>query len=214
MKICAALFDLDGLMLDTERPFLTALQRKAREAGWDIPFELLKNTIGINCRASEHYLKEKLGEAFPFKTLRGDVIKEEAARAEHYGIPRRPGLIQLLDALADKKIPAAVATSTDRERALWKLKYGGILERFNIIVCGDEIENGKPAPDIFLKAAEKLGEPAENCAGFEDSPAGLMALAAGGIRSIFIKDLVEPDEAVLATVWKRLPSLYEAIELF
>jgi HAD superfamily hydrolase (TIGR01509 family) len=214
MKPAAAIFDLDGLMLDTERPFITALAAKNAESGWDVPFDTLIKIIGINCRASEKLLKDMLGSEYPFMDLRSEILRHEKTRYEAEGIPHKPGLIPLLDSLREKKIPAAVATSTDRDRALWKLRCGGILERFDAIVCGDEIQHGKPAPDIFLRAAEKLALPAACCAGLEDSPAGLTALAAAGIRSIFIKDMIEPDAEVRAAVWKCCSSLYEVIPLF
>lgn len=214
MKPQAALFDLDGLMLDTERYWSDGLRRAAVEAGWDVPADLFLKTIGINCRVSARIVAEIMGSDFPYWELRERVLAQEKIDFETRGIPQRPGLIPLLDALAAKKIPLAVATSTDRERALWKLRYGGIEGRFAAVVCGDEIENGKPSPDIFLRAASKLGTPPEDCAGFEDSPAGIRALAAAGIRSIFIKDLVEPEPDVLAFVWKRLTRLDEAIDFF
>jgi beta-phosphoglucomutase-like phosphatase (HAD superfamily) len=107
-----------------------------------------------------------------------------------------------------------VATSTARERALWKLDRAGIAGRFDAVVCGDEVSRGKPAPDIFLLAAERLGVRPSECAGFEDSPAGLRSLHAAGIRSIFIKDLVEPEATVLSTVWRRYESLAEAAGLW
>jgi HAD superfamily hydrolase (TIGR01509 family) len=213
-KPTAAIFDLDGLMLDTERPFLNSLFQKSRERGYDVPFDLLLKTIGIDCRATEKLMQNTLGQDFPYRELRAEVYALQKKEVEKRGISHRPGLLSLLDALDAKKIPAAVATSTDRERAAWKLTYGGIASRFDIIVCGDEIEHGKPAPDIFLCAAKKIGYSPEECAGFEDSPAGLRALAAAGIRSIFIKDMVEPDEEILTTVWKRCLNLSEAIDLF
>ncbi|MDR0585774.1 MAG: HAD family phosphatase, partial [Treponema sp.] len=129
-------------------------------------------------------------------------------------LPHRPGLLTLLDRLDALEIPKAVATSTERKRALWKLEKAGIADRFTVLVCGDEIRRGKPAPDIFLKAAERLGAAPADCVGFEDSPAGLKGLAEAGIRSVFIKDLAEPPPDVLAGVWRRCADLAEAAALF
>ena len=120
----------------------------------------------------------------------------------------------MLDHLASLGIPLAVGTSSRRNSALWKLQKAGIADRFTYIVGGDEVKNGKPAPDIFLKAAELLDVPVSSCVGFEDSPAGLMALAAAGIASVFIKDVIEPPEEVLATVWRRFEDLALSIALF
>ncbi|MDR0877174.1 MAG: HAD family hydrolase, partial [Treponema sp.] len=89
-----------------------------------------------------------------------------------------------------------------------------VRDRFSVITCGDEVAHGKPAPDIFLLAAGRLGQEPAACIGFEDSTAGLRALAAAGVRSVFIKDLLEPPHEVLATVWRRCNDLEEAAELF
>jgi HAD superfamily hydrolase (TIGR01509 family) len=119
-----------------------------------------------------------------------------------------------LDCLGEKKIPFAVATSTDRKTALWKLERAGILDRFSLLVCGDEIARGKPAPDIFLAAARGLGAAPADCVGFEDSAPGLMGLQAAEIRSVFVKDLPEPPPDVLAGVWRRYGDLAQAREIF
>ena len=108
----------------------------------------------------------------------------------------------------------AVATSTHRASALKKLALAGIEQRFTVIVGGDEVSWGKPAPDIYLLAAEKLKKQPSLCVGFEDSPAGLKALQAAGIRSVFIKDLIEPPRELLSAVWHECRDLAEAIVLF
>ncbi|MDR0526976.1 MAG: HAD family phosphatase [Spirochaetaceae bacterium] len=213
-KPYAVLFDLDGLMLDTERVWLEGILRIAAGAGWQLDRELVKKTIGINCRSAALIMKEAFGADFPYWELREKFLAEEKIEFETNGIPQKRGLINLLNTLDAKKIPAAIATSTDRARAEWKLHFGGLEGRYDALVCGDEIEHGKPAPDIFELAAKKLGQKPQNCIGLEDSPAGLRALAAAGIRSIFIKDLVEPEPEVLALVWKRCDSLDEAAAFF
>jgi len=129
-------------------------------------------------------------------------------------IDPKPGLFTLLDHLSSLKIPTAVATSSRHDSALAKLAVAGIPNNFDAIVGGDEITNGKPSPDIFLLAAEKLGKRPSECVGFEDSSAGLEGLHAAGIRSVFIKDMVEPPEEILSTVWRRCTDLARAVELF
>jgi HAD superfamily hydrolase (TIGR01509 family) len=130
---------------------------------------------------------------------------------EKDGVALRPGLLALREHLDSLGIPFVVATSSARTVALRKLEMARIGGRFPLLVCGDEVRRGKPAPDIFLRAAELLGKEPAECLGFEDSPAGLRALEAAGIRSVFIKDMVEPPPEALASVWLRLNSLDEAI---
>jgi HAD superfamily hydrolase (TIGR01509 family) len=205
---------MDGLMLDTERPVIEAWRQAAAKMGRELSGEALARTIGVDEEATRRIIVENHGQDFPYDAVREDLERVYVENVEKNGIPLRPGLLALLEHLDGLGIPTAVATSSARNIALWKLERAGIKERFPLLVCGDEIRRGKPAPDIFLKVAELLGRMPAECLGFEDSPAGLRALAAAGIRSVFIKDTVEPPPEVLASVWLRLDSLDEAIPLF
>jgi HAD superfamily hydrolase (TIGR01509 family) len=210
----AVVFDMDGLMLDTERPAMACWMHVAKAFGWDISAEVICRTIGINATDTKEVFMEVYGAAFPYQDIRVEVSRIIKAQAEQEGIAHRPGLLPLLERLAQLRVPYAVATSTARDTALWKLRKAGIAERFTVIVCGDEVTRGKPAPDIFLKALELLDKAPSQSVGFEDSPAGLQSLHAAGIRSVFVKDLVEPPPEVLATVWRRCTDLAEASRLF
>jgi HAD superfamily hydrolase (TIGR01509 family) len=205
---------MDGLMLDTERPIVTAWEQAVVEMGWRLSGEALARTIGVDEAATREIMIESYGQDFPYDTIREDLERIYVENVEKNGIALRPGLLALLEHLDSLGIPVAVATSSARNIALWKLQIAGIEERFRLLVCGDEVRRGKPAPDIFLKAAGLLGRKPAECLGFEDSPAGLRALEAAGIRSVFIRDMVEPPPEVLAAVWLRLNSLDEAVPLF
>jgi HAD superfamily hydrolase (TIGR01509 family) len=209
----AVIFDIDGLMLDTERPLIPLWIQAGRSFGREITSELVTRTIGLTRNDIRALCVRELGDDFPI-----DKFDEELGRLIDIefekGIAHKPGLVQLLDHLASLGIPLAVGTSSRRSVAAWKLQKAGIADRFIHIVGGDEVEKGKPAPDIFLRAAELLKVSPPHCAGFEDSPAGLQALASAGIASVFIKDIIEPPKEILASVWKRLDNLAEAIALF
>jgi len=207
-----AIFDMDGLMLDTERPYLPLWPLVAKPFGWDVSPETVQRAIGISGPDVRALFLREYGADFPFDAITAkldELIEKEFEK----GVPHRPGLIVLLDHLASLGIPLAVATSTRRKKALWKLEKAGILDRFQVLASGDEVVNGKPAPDIFLLAAERLKKDPSRCIGFEDSPAGLRGLAAAGIRSVFVEDMVKPPEAVLATVWHICTDLSEAVDL-
>jgi HAD superfamily hydrolase (TIGR01509 family) len=208
------ILDMDGLMLDTERMEIALYVRISREMGWPTGETFLRSTIGIGDDDAEKIYKAEFGGAYPFGEIWKQVKNALTKTAEMSGIPHRPGLATFLDKLDTLGIPKAVATSTERKRALWKLEKAGIADRFGVLVCGNEVSRGKPAPDIFLKAAERLGADPADCVGFEDSPAGLKGLADAGIRSVFIKDLAEPSPDVLASVWRRCADLAEAAALF
>jgi HAD superfamily hydrolase (TIGR01509 family) len=210
----AVIFDMDGLMLDTEGPVMLLWHQVAREMGWTIDTETALKTVGIDEASSRAVLEEVQGKDFPYDDIRVEVYRRLQAETEKKGIPHRPGLTVLLDHLTALGVPMGVATSATRVVAEWKLLHGGIRERFSILACGDEVRRGKPAPDVFLLAARRLNRAPEQCVGFEDSPAGLLGLSAAGIRSVFVKDLVDPPEAVLRTVWRRCADLAEAVSLF
>jgi HAD superfamily hydrolase (TIGR01509 family) len=210
----AVIFDMDGLMLDTERPVMDLWLRAARNFGWVIHRETVFRTIGVDEASTRGILRERYGEDFPYTKIRTELSRLIQETVEEEGIALKPGLLIMLDKLTRLGVPFGVATSTDRETALWKLERAGVREKFSIIICGDEVAHGKPAPDIFLLAVERLGQESASCIGFEDSTAGLQALAAAGIRSVFIKDLPEPPAEVLAGVWRRCKDLAEAAELF
>ena len=209
----AAIFDMDGLLLDTEKPAIPLWTRAGESFGWKISPQLVIRTLGLNGAKTRAIFFEELGPELPY-----DRIKEEFSRLydEEFekGIALKRGLIVLLEHLAARNIPAAVATSTRVSGTRWKLGKAGILDRFTALACGDEVVNGKPAPDIFLLAAERLGKKPSECAGFEDSPAGLEGLYAAGIPSVFIKDMAQPSLEILSTVWRSYKDLEEAVELF
>jgi HAD superfamily hydrolase (TIGR01509 family) len=209
----AAIFDMDGLMLDTEGPMARMWVEAGKLFSLEIKIETALRTIGIDDAKSRVVFLEEHGGDFPYDTVRNE-WRRLVSRELESGIAHKKGLVPLLDHLSSLGIPLAVATTTPRKSALERLGKAGVLGRFSALACGDEIARGKPAPDIFLLAAERLGKEPSGCVGFEDSPAGLRGLHAAGIRSVFVKDLVEPEGEVLSTVWRRCGDLAEAIALF
>ena len=208
------IFDMDGLLLDTERLEIGLFVELSNKMGWHTSENVLRNTIGVSDTDAQIFYKNKYGADYPFREIWKAVIEEEERIGETEGLPLKKGLLILLDKLDTLGIPAIVATSAVHKRAQWKLKCSGILDRFKTLTCGNEVENGKPAPDIFLLAAKKLGAKPESCVGFEDSPAGLTGLAKAGIPSVFIKDLAEPSPEILNTVCYQCSDLGEAAQLF
>jgi len=208
-----AIFDMDGLMLDTERPIVPLWIEAGKKYGVDIDPDLVSRTIGLNGGDIRALCLRELGAGFPYDTFH-EYLNALIVQEFEKGIGLKPGLIQLLDHFSALKVPLAVATSSRRESAIWKLRKTGIFDRFAAVAGGDEVKRGKPEPDVFLLAAEKLGQPPSLCVGFEDSPAGLLALHTAGIRSVFVKDVVEPPHEVLSTVWRRCNNLAEAVDLF
>jgi len=208
------ILDMDGLMLDTEQLEKRLYIKISGEMGWPTPESILIKMIGVDEDDTDLFYKKQYGADYPYREIWAAVVKEEIEEAEKNGLPQKPGLTVLLNKLKDLKIPMAVATSAERKRAQWKLSRAGILDYFTVLACGDEVERGKPEPDVFLLAAERLGVNPGDCVGFDDSPVGLAGLAAAGIFSVFIKDLAEPPPEILKTVWRRCADLEEASLLF
>ena len=212
-NIRGVILDMDGLILDTERPIVPLWIKAAKSLGWDLSLETLRRTMGVGRAVTEAVFLEEYGPGFPHEKFR-EILRPLVDEEFKKGISLKPGIIVLLDHLVSCSIPYALATSTIKEKAIWKLNKAGILDRFSIMACGDEITSGKPAPDIFLLAAERLKLDPAFCIGFEDSAAGLQGLHAAGIRSVFIKDLFDPPPEVMTAVWRRFDDLAQAVVLF
>lgn len=178
-------------MLDTERLDRAFWQAAAARRGLAFSDELHATLVGRRAKDSELAVRAHFGEEFPYQELRSEIRLQWLAAAKA-GLPRKQGLIEVLEALDRAQIARAVATSTARESAL--LSLGELALRFHAIACGDEVTHGKPAPDIFLLAAERLGADPADCVALEDSPAGLAAARAAGMSAVWIPDLVVPPD--------------------
>lgn len=192
----AVIFDMDGLLLDTERIARRAWQQAGRDFGYPMSDAVYGKIIGRRVVDAKEVLAETFGIDFPFYTVRQRRVEIADRIHEAEGIPVKPGVFELLQWLKANDIPAAVATSTTREIALYKLTKTGLLNEFQAVVAGDEVENGKPAPDIFLEAAKRLKISPQNCVVLEDSPAGLRGAQRAGALAVMVPDLATPDETL------------------
>ena len=208
------IFDMDGLMFDTENLTIPLWEVAGRPYGYNLNRELILRMVGISGEKARELLLEEFGADFPYEKIRDDFRILVSREIDKNGVPKKPGLMYLLDRLRAANIPLGVATSTRSPRAVEMLEKAGVLDRFKAVTCGEEVTNGKPAPDIFLLTAKKLGQPPADCVGFEDSTAGLRGLCAAGIRSVFIRDVLDPPEEVLASVWRRCDDLAQSAALF
>ncbi|WP_169307477.1 HAD family hydrolase [Chitiniphilus eburneus] len=205
----AAIFDMDGLMLDTERIALGCWHDAACALGLTLTREDALGMVGMHSSKAPAYLAGLYGPDFPVRALI-DATHQRYLAAMEQPIPLKAGLIDLLDWLAREQLPCAVATSTRRRIAEHHLDAVGILPRFRHTVCGDEIEHPKPAPDIYLKAAGLLGVAPEHCVVFEDSNFGVQAAHAAGCRVIMVPDMLPPRPETLALGMPVVNSLAEA----
>ncbi len=187
----AVVFDMDGLMLDSERLDRDIWRALLDRRGYEFPDALHAALVGRREADSAASFSAHYGESFPLAQLRAEA---RAAWHEHLAtatVPHKDGLAELLDHLAAARLPVAIASSTGRSRALAKL--GPLATRFDALAFGDEVRAGKPAPDVFLLAAERLQVAPATCLALEDSPAGVAAAEAAGMTVIMIPDLVRPE---------------------
>ena len=205
----AVIFDMDGLMLDTERIALACWDRAARIHGYELDPAIGLGMVGLNTRDCVRWVKQVLGDDFPMEAI--NVTSRELYHAElDRAMPVKPGLLRLLNWLQAERIPLAVATSTRHEWALKKLRKANILDYFQGMVCGDQVSLGKPHPEIFLTAASRINMEPAACVVLEDSDPGVRGAHAAGMRVIQVPDVKAPSAEVLAFGHPVYPSLQQA----
>ena len=205
--IRAVIFDMDGLMLDTERLVIKAWDWAGEQLGVGPFGHLAQQTLGMTAEADRAMLRREFGDCVTLEQV--NELKEVFFHryfAER-GVPVKNGLFDLLKWLKGEGIKTAVATSTYESVARPELELAGVLGYFNEVVCGNMVKHGKPAPDIFLLAAEKLGVSPENCMVLEDSPNGIRAAHAAGMYPVMVPDLVQPDEEIRSMTMRCVESL-------
>ncbi|HYF81560.1 MAG TPA: HAD family phosphatase [Clostridia bacterium] len=208
-KVELIIFDMDGLMFDTEKISFISWKKAAHKYDYEIDEEIFKKTIGANLnRTIEIYLAH-FGERFPIDAIRDERFKVAENLINLNGVPVKKGLYELLNYLKETDIKIAVATSTSRQRAMTLLKMVGIDMHFDYVLCGDEIEHSKPHPEIFLKVSERLCCLPENCIVLEDSEVGIIAANRAGMIPIMIPDMKEPEEEIKKLIYKQLDSLHD-----
>jgi HAD superfamily hydrolase (TIGR01509 family) len=192
MEIQAIIFDMDGLMLDTEPLYRIVWKRAAAVCGYNLTDEIYRGLVGRGRIVAEQILSQTFGPDFPMEKFR-KLSREDEVRAFSFDpIEKKPGLDELLSFVESRNLPKAVATSTERAIAIPLLARMGLLERFRSLATGDEVANGKPQPDLFLLAARRLEVDPPRCLVLEDSEAGVAAAASAGMRVYLVPDIVTP----------------------
>jgi len=213
-NIKLAIFDMDGLMLDSETVAWKAWKAILKKYNCDFPFESYRNFIGTTEAFISSSMLETFGADFPIKNFLSEAKEEKKNIISREGVAVKKGLIELLDYLTKKGIKKAVATSSHRDVMEHLLSLTNILHYFDYSVCGDEIERGKPNPDVFLKALSKAGAKPSEAFVLEDSINGILAAHNANIPVIFIQDLVEAPVDTLGLVYKKMNDLSEVISIF
>jgi HAD superfamily hydrolase (TIGR01509 family) len=204
------IFDMDGILIDSEPLFRIAAQQAARDLGHEVSDELFFTWMGLPPGAVEASIIQTMGRGFPFDAFRDRFLEIWTEHTERYGVPRQPGIDDLLCALRARDIPFGVATSTRRAQAERSLQLAGLWDYIDTLVAGDEVDAGKPAPEIFLRAAGLIGVHAASCVALEDSEAGVRSASSAHMLTIMVPDLHQPSAIVAGLADYVLPTTVHA----
>ncbi|KJV33176.1 HAD family hydrolase [Luteibacter yeojuensis] len=187
----AIVFDLDGVLFDTEALYRDALLAAAAELGIDIPLALCQRMVGLHGQAARLLLREHVGDGVDL-----DAVWEGAAERYHAmfetDLRLKPGVLELLATLDEFGLPRAIATSSPHNTAIHHLEAFGLRDRFDALVAAGDCERCKPFPDPYLRAARILNKPASCCLALEDSHAGVRSAVSAGLPTIMVPDLQQP----------------------
>ena len=207
------IFDMDGLMLDTERIARLAWQEAARDAGFEMSDAVFSLMIGRSKRDSGELMREHLGPGFEFEKAHAATSVIFEKMVERDGLPLKPGVRELLDDLTARRVPLGVATSTRNPIAGVRLQQVDLLKYFAVLVTGEQISRGKPEPDIYLEAVRRLGIDASTSYALEDSFAGVRSAHGAGLQVIMVPDLLQPTPEITALTHAIAKSLHDVAQL-
>lgn len=207
-------FDMDGVLFDTERLCQRCSRIVAKSYGIeDVIDEIYPKTIGLNYASIKKLYKEEIGKNFPYDEYRNKrnecankIISEE-------GMPIKAGAYMLLEYLKTNRYKIALATSTSRDSVISHLNTAKMTEYFDVIITGDMVVNGKPDPEIYLKACEGLKVNPQNAVAIEDSPNGLKSASGAGLKTIMVEDMIPYTDSLKPFVSMNLKSLTDVFEL-
>jgi beta-phosphoglucomutase-like phosphatase (HAD superfamily) len=198
LPIKAVIFDLDGLVLDSETTYISAWRQAAAAMGYTLSEAFCRSLSGLHGVSVERQLQQQCGGDFDvdrFKRLSGEYW---SSQVRQHGIPVKKGFFALLNIIQQLNLPYCLGTNSRRREAMQCLELAGLPAVFSLIVARDDVPNGKPAPDIFIQAAEVLGMATGECLVLEDSPVGVAAAVAAGAPCIYVPSLYPLDDRAAA----------------
>lgn len=213
MEIKGIIFDMDGLMIDTEKLLHKYWVQAANEFGYPMKIAHVLQIRSLAAKFAIPKLKAMFGEDFDYYKVRARRMELMNQHVERYGLEKKKGLDELLDYAKDNGYAMAVATATDEERTEKYLKSIKKYSYFDAIVCGPMVANGKPEPDIYLEAAKRLQLPVKQCMALEDSPNGILSAYRAGCIPIMVPDLDQPSEKTKEMLYGVVSDLTQVIPI-
>jgi HAD superfamily hydrolase (TIGR01509 family) len=209
----AVIFDMDGLLFDTESIARWAWKQALKDHGYIMNDDLYMQFVGRDLTWREKLLKKIYGDSLPFESVTVQRIEIGDERELREGLPMKPGVLDLLYTLSDLGVVIALATGTAHTRAMRRLKNAGINQYFTTIVTSADVAEGKPAPDIFLEVSRRLNVEPVQCVVVEDSFVGVEAAFQAGMCPIMVPDIEQPSAEIRRLAYRVLDSLEETREL-
>lgn len=207
--IKAVIFDMDGLMIDSERVTFEGYQHVLAKENLTMSEEKYKTLLGKPVKAVHDLFKEDYGPQYDVDQIIKDVHAYIAKRFETEGVPLKPGLVELLKYLKENNYKTIIATSSHRNRVDLIVKQAQIDQYFDDSICGDEVTKGKPNPEVFLKACQKLQVAPQDALVLEDSESGINAAYNADIKVIGIPDMKYPEEKYVKMTYKIMDNLFQ-----
>ena len=210
----AVIFDMDGIIFDSERAVYRGWQDVAAKHGFSDLDTVYMKCIGCIEPVTKAYFLEFYGPDFPYDEYRSEQSRSYHEMYDGGRLPLKPGIRELLEYLKEEGIPAAVASSTRTELVENQIRDAGLAQYFKVILGGESIERSKPAPDIFLKAAEMMGTEARSTFVIEDSYNGIRAAHAGGMIPVMVPDMMPPNDEMREKARYIFNDLFDVLGLF
>ncbi|NMD37337.1 MAG: HAD family phosphatase [Christensenellaceae bacterium] len=214
MKIKAVLFDMDGILVDSERVSQEVFIKIAKEYGYNITKDQVLKTLGLTYNDTMSYFKDKISYDYPYEEIVSNLERKLIEMAYQGTLPIKSNVREVIDELKKKKILIAVSSSNTKLSVNSYLDALKIKESFDVIVTGDDVTNGKPSPEIFNKTAELLNVKNNECLVVEDSFNGLKAAKLAQMTSVMIPDLIPYSNILEPYVDYKFDNIINILELF
>jgi len=193
--VAGVVFDMDGVLIDTETVWRAVQIAEAEAQGLDLPLAVIDSMIGAPWQVNRRQLQDHFGPDFDVEAfVQAIVLRHDAVC--HAGAPLKTGVVELLDLLDELGLPRAIATSSDRQVVVDRLGPPGLLRRFHAVVGNEDCTRGKPHPEPYLDAARAMGVDPASCLALEDSYNGVRSAHAAGMMTVMVPDLLPPTEEI------------------
>ena len=212
-KIQGIIFDMDGLIIDTEKWLQKYYVQASEELGCPMKPEDVLEIRSLSAEYAIPKLRKLVGENFDYYGVKELRKKYMSDHIQKYGIEKKKGIDELLQYIKSNNLKCAVATATAPDRTEEYLKKLNIYNYFDEVVCATMVEHGKPHPDIYIEAAKRLCLPPQNCIALEDSPNGILSAYRAGCVAVMVPDLTQPDEETSKIIYAKANDLSQVIDI-